>query len=172
MSLQTAVQQQLAFWHGALDPIIGDCDSEVLNKNLPDATITSIASIYAHVAWAEDAIVNGMLQGKPPVYQSEGWEAKTGVPFPGMPPEIKPEWARALKMDAAKFKEYAKTVFAATEAYVGGVSDSELGRKVPTPAGEQPVEWVLATLLGTHVPQHAGEIAALKGVQGLKGLPF
>ena len=25
---------------------------------------------------------------------------------------------------------------------------------------------------GWHFPQHTGEIAALKGVQGLKGLPF
>jgi hypothetical protein len=172
LSVQTAVQQQLAFWHGALNPIIGDCNAEVLNKNLPDATITSIASIYAHVAWAEDAIVNGMLQGKPPVYQTDGWEAKTGVPFPGMPPEIKPEWARSLKMDPSKFNDYAKTVFAATEAYVAQLPDSELARKVPTPAGDQTVEWVLATLLGTHLPQHIGEIAALKGVQGLKGLPF
>jgi hypothetical protein len=172
MSVQTAVQQQLAFWHGAINPIMGDCGAEVLNDNLPDATITSIASIYAHIAWAEDAIVNGMLQGKPPVYQTDGWEAKTGVPFPGMPPSMNPEWARKLKMQLAPFQDYAKAVFSATEAYVSSVPDSELNRKVPTPAGEQTVEWVLATLLGTHAPQHIGEIAALKGVHGLKGLPF
>jgi hypothetical protein len=172
MSLQTAVQSQLAFWHGTLGPILGDCGSEVLNKQLPDGTITSIASIYAHIVWSEDAIVQAMLQGKPALYQSDGWEAKTGIPYPGMPPSMNPEWANKLKMDLGPFQEYAKAVFAATEAYVGGVSDAELSRKVPTPIGEQTVEWVVATLLGTHAPQHIGEIAALKGVHGLKGLPF
>jgi len=172
MSTQSAVRQQLGFWHGVLDPVLGDCGPEVLNRHLPDATITSIASIYAHLVWAEDTIVHGMLQGRPPIYQSDGWEAKTGVPFPGIPPEMKAEWADALKLELKPFQEYAKAVFGATDAYIGGLPDSDLGRKVPTPIGEQNVEWVLATLLATHVPQHIGEIAALKGVQGLKGLPF
>lgn len=171
MSVQTAVQQQLAFWHGTLDPIMGDCSPEVLNKNLPDATISSIGSIYAHIAWSEDAIVNGMLQGKPAMYQTDGWEAKTGVPFPG-DASLNPQWTKAFKMDAAKFRDYAKAVFANTESYVGNLSDGDLARKVQTPIGEQTVEWAIATLLGTHLPQHIGEIAAVKGVQGLKGLPF
>jgi len=172
MSTQSAVQQQLAFWHGALDPILGDCGQEVLNRRLPNASITSIASVYAHLVWAEDTIVHGMLQGKPSIYQSDGWEAKTSVPFPGMPPSIQHEWADALKMELKPFQEYAKAVFAATDAYVGALPDGELSRKVQTPIGEQTVEWALATLLATHAPQHIGEIAALKGVQGLKGLPF
>lgn len=172
MSVQTAVQSQLAFWHGTLNPILGDCGPEVLNKRLPNATITSIASVYAHLVWSEDAIVHGMLQGKPPLYQSDGWEAKTGVPFPGTSPALASEWADALKMDLAPFQEYAKAVFAATDTYVGALPDGELSRKVTTPIGEQTVEWALTTLLATHPPQHIGEIAALKGVQGLKGLPF
>jgi hypothetical protein len=172
MSTQSAVQQQLAFWHGVAGPILGDCSPDVLNKGLPQATITSIGSIYAHIVWAEDAIVHGMLQGKPAMYQSDGWEAKTGIPFPGMPPSMNPDWAREFTMDVGKFGEYAKAMFAASEAYVGGLPDGELSRKVQTPIGEQTVEWALVTLLATHLPQHLGEIAALKGVHGLKGLPF
>ena len=172
MSTQSAVRQQLAFWHGALDQIMGDCGQEVLNKNLPDATITSVASVYAHLVFAEDVIVHALLQGKAVLYETDGWAAKTGVAFPGVPPEIKPEWARALRMDLPSFQEYAKWVHSAVDSYLGGLPDSDLGRKVPGPFGEQTVEWVVVNLLGTHAPQHAGEIAALKGVQGLKGLPF
>jgi hypothetical protein len=171
MSTQSAVRQQLSFWHGVLDPVMGDC-GEVLHDDLPESTITSIASIYAHLVWAEDTIVQGMLQGKPPIYQTDGWEKKTGAIWPGMPPSLNPEWAKALKMNLPAFQEYAKAVFAASDAYLSALPDAELSRKVQTPIGEQDVEWALATLLGTHAPQHIGEIAALKGVHGLKGLPF
>ncbi len=172
MSTQSAVRQQLAFWHGVLDQTVGDCAPEALNKQLPGATITSIASIYAHIAWSEDAIVHGMLQGRPPLYQADGWESKTGVAFPGETPEIKQEWAGSLRMDLPKFQEYSKVVYGATDAYLDSLSEGDLGRKVQTPIGEQSVDWVLATILATHLPQHTGEIAALKGIQGLKGLPF
>jgi hypothetical protein len=63
-------------------------------------------------------------------------------------------------------------VQASVDGYLAGLPDSDLSRKISGPFGEQTVEWVIVTLLGTHLPQHAGEIAALKGVQGLKGLPF
>jgi len=169
MNSSQAVQQQLGFWHGALDAVMADC-GDALNKQMPGATVTSIASIYAHLVFAEDLIVNGMLQGKPAMYAQDGWEAKTGLPFPGNP--AMGEWAKSVQMDYPKFQEYAKAVFANTDAYLGSVPEADLSRKVQTPAGEQPVEWVIVTLLGTHAPQHIGEIAALKGVQGLKGLPF
>lgn len=172
MSAQSAVRQQLAFWHGALGPIMSDCGPEALHKSLPGATITSIASIYAHLVFAEDVITNAMLLGKPPIYQTDGWEAKTGVPFAGMPPSITPEWAQGLQMNLPAFQEYEKEVSGAVDAYLAGLSDADLARKVSGPFGEQTVEWVIVNLLGTHAPQHAGEIAALKGVQGMKGLPF
>jgi len=170
MNSQSAVKQQLEFWHGALKDVMGDC-GDGLNKQLPGASVTSISSIYAHIVFAEDGIVNGMLLGKPLLYQQDGWEARTGLPFPGMPPSIG-DWAKTVKMDFAKFEPYARAVFANTESYLGSVTDSDLMKKTQTPIGEQTFEWVVVTLLGTHAPQHIGEIAALKGVQGLKGLPF
>ena len=170
MKVQDVARSQLGFWHGACGAIMGDC-GEALNKQMPNATITSIGSIYAHMVFAEDAIVNGMLQGKPMLYESDGWEAKTGVKSPGMPPSVG-EWAKTVKMDYPKFEEYAKIVFANTDSYLANVSDAELEQKTQTPIGEQTKGWVVVNLLGTHAPQHAGEIAALRGVQGLKGLPF
>jgi hypothetical protein len=112
-----------------------------------------------------------MIQGKPPIYDAEGWKDKFGIAFDGAP-TLGGDWARKVVLDAGAFKEYAQKVWTNTSAFLAGESDSDLDRKVQTPAGEQSVGWVLATLLGTHTPQHTGEIAALKGVQGLKGLPF
>ena len=112
MKVQDAARQQLTFWHGVSDGIMSTC-GDALNKRLPDATITSPAAVYAHAVFSEDAIVNGMLQGKPPLFQSGGWEAKTGVAFPGSPPSLG-GWAKNFKMDYPKFKTYADAVFANT----------------------------------------------------------
>ncbi len=76
-------------------------------------------------------------------------------------------------MELPAFREYARAVYAATDAYVGGLSEAALERKVDTGfIGEQTVAFVLTNIAAWHVAEHGGEIAALKGVQGLKGLPF
>ncbi|MEX2246042.1 MAG: DinB family protein [Dehalococcoidia bacterium] len=171
MNAQEAVRTQLGFWHGTLDGMMSDC-GPILHKTLDGSTANSIAATYAHTVIAEDVILHAMLQGKTPLFQSDGWEAKTGVAFPGVSPAMTPEWAAGIKMNLPEFQKYAKAVYAATDAYLGGLSDADVDRKMAGPIGEQTVGWYIATLLGTHVPQHAGEVAAIKGVLGLKGLPF
>jgi hypothetical protein len=173
MKVQEAIQQQLAMWHGVLQSIVGECAPDVLNKRVADnATITSIAPIYAHVAFGEDTLTNVILRGKTPLYKEQGWEAKTGLPMPETP-ALTQEWASKLALDLPTFQEYAGAVFSATEAYIADMPDDELDRTIQTQNfGEKTVGWMLSTIVATHVPQHTGEIAALKGVQGLKGLPF
>ncbi|HXJ79506.1 MAG TPA: DinB family protein [Candidatus Methylomirabilis sp.] len=169
---QAMLRQQLAGSHDILEQTIADCSQEVLDKNLPGATINSVGSIYAHTIFSEDGILHGMLQGKPPIYKTQGWAARTNVQMPEQP-EFSPEWARAVRMKLPAFREYAKAVYAATDAYLAGLSDADLERKVQTGfVGEQTVAFVIGNVLAWHAAQHTGEIAALKGVQGLKGLPF
>jgi hypothetical protein len=170
MNAQEAIRQQLAFWHGVGNQVMGDC-GDALNNRLSDAKVGSISSIYAHAVFAEDGIVRGMFQGKPILFQEGGWELKTGVKHPGGPIQSS-DWAAGVNMDLAKFQDYAKAVFEQTDAYLASLSDAELERKIQGPVGETTVGWMLVNILATHFPQHMGEIAALKGVQGLKGLPF
>jgi DinB family protein len=170
MNAQEAVRQQLGFWHGVGGQVLGDC-GDALNSKLADAKVGSIASIYAHAVFAEDGIVNGMFQAKPLLFAEGGWAAKTGITPPNGPMQT-PEWAAGVDMDLAKFQDYAKAVFAQTDAYLAALSDAEMERKIQGPVGETTIGWFLVNILGTHFPQHTGEIAALKGVQGLKGLPF
>jgi hypothetical protein len=172
MTPQAALRQQLAGAHDILEQTIADCPQDVLDKNLPGATISSIGSIYAHLVFAEDGILHGMLQGKPPIYRAQNWAARTDVEMPA-PGGFNPEWARTVRMKLPAFREYAKSVYAATDAYVASLSETDLDRKVQTGfVGEQTVGFVLGNILAWHAAQHTGEIAALKGVQGLKGLPF
>ena len=172
MNAQALLQQQLAGYHDILEQTIADCQQETLDKNLPGATITSVGSVYAHVVFSEDEILHGMLQGKPALYRAENWASRTGVAPPSTP-DFKAEWARTVKMNLPAFREYAKAVYGATDAYIAALSDADLERKVQTGfIGEQTVAFVMSNILGWHVAEHNGEIAALKGVQGLKGLPF
>ena len=55
---------------------------------------------------------------------------------------------------------------------VASLPDSELERKIQGQIGEYTLGWGITILLCQHEAEHSGEIAALKGVQGLKGLPF
>jgi len=172
MTTQAVLRQQLAGYHDILEQTIADCPQDALDKNLPGATISSIGSIYAHLLFAEDSIVHGMLQGKAPVYRAQNWASRTDVQMPE-PGGFTPDWARTVRMKLPVFREYATVVYAATDAYLAGLSDSGLDRKVQTGfVGEQTVGYVISNILGWHAAQHTGEIAALKGVQGLKGLPF
>jgi len=172
VNVQGAVRQQLSFWHQTLDQVLADCDNELLNRNLPTATISSIASIYAHIAFVEDSIIQGMLERRPLLFDAHSSRTGPSIGFPGMPPAMRLDWGRSVRMDLPSFRTYATAVFAATESYLDSVADAELARTITGPFGEQSVEWVLVNVLGTHASQHVGEIAALKGVLGLKGLPF
>ena len=172
MTRQSLLTQQLAGYHDLLEQTIADCPPDALHKTLPGATIGSIASIYAHIVFSEDTIIQGLLQQKPPLCQSQGWAGRIGVAMPPIP-ELTAEWARGVRMDLPSFREYAKAVYAATAAHVRGLSDAALDRTVDTGfVGEQTVAFILSNIAAWHVAEHGGEIAALKGVQGLKGLPF
>ena len=171
MNAQQAVREQLRFWHMIGGQVLGDC-GDALNQPVAGAKIGSIGAIYAHAVFSEDSIINGLVQGKPMLYRTGGWDAKVGIALPeGDRPMQSEEWTAATKLDLSQFQPYADAVFAQTDAYLAAVPDAELERKVQGPAGETTVGFMVATILATHFPQHMGEIAAIKGVKGLKGLP-
>jgi hypothetical protein len=156
--------------HRQTEGVIGDCSPEALTKVQPGATIGAIAGIYAHVVFAEDRQVNAMVQGKPTVLESGGWHDKIGIDLPAGPTDF--EWRSNYKMDLPKFMEYARAVYAATDNYLANASEAEMEREFEGFGGRMvKVGNFLSANLGTHLPLHLGEIAALKGVQGLKGLP-
>jgi hypothetical protein len=71
----------------------------------------------------------------------------------------------------AGVREYAQAVFANTDANVAALDPASLGNKMQGPFGETTAARMLS--LGVyHLAEHSGEIAALKGIQGQKGLPF
>jgi uncharacterized damage-inducible protein DinB len=155
--------------HGILEQVIEDCSEEVWT-HVAGGTVGSIAAIYAHVVYDEDGMMRGAGRDGT-VWESGGWAQKTGLGE--MSPMQTQEWAQSLlDYDLAALREYAQAVYASTDTYLENLSDDDLAEEIETFAGKQPRARYLGTTCLWHITNHQGEISALKGVQGLKGLPF
>lgn len=138
----------------------------------PPGIANPISAQYAHAVCAEDAVIQSLLKGIAPLFASE-FKDRTGISDPQWSATF--EWARAVTVDLPALNEYAAAVAAATEAYISGADEAELGRKVDLTnigMGHRSVSWVLNSLVVGHLNNMAGEISVLKGLQGSKGYPF
>lgn len=171
MDVREVVIAQFKMSHSILQQVMAGVAPEVLNRKLDGSDIDSVGSTFAHLVFAEDGIVNGMAAGTAPVFMSGGWAGKTGTDMPGDPRQSH-EWAATVKLDLAKFMPYASAVFANTEEILARLSDDELAKAIQGPMGPSTVLGTISGLALYHTTQHSGEISALLGVQGLKGLPF
>lgn len=153
--------------HQFLDMTIADCTPAAATRRDEGWNIKPIASIYAHIAASEDFMVNTFVRGVEPLLMRDGWGEKLGIP--GNPTLNNLD---DFSAPLSAVREYAAAVFKATDEYLSQAEESELEREIDTPIGKMPAITFLANITATHCPGHMGEIAALKGVQGLKGLPF
>ncbi len=161
---------QLQFAHNTFEQVVADVDDETLHLRPAGATTNAICAIYAHAVMAEDGIVNGMVMGLMPIFNAD-WSAKTGVPLRPAP-NMDDAWAAQITMNLPAFREYAAAVYAATDTVLAEMDDASAERILDTPFGKQPAQEFIGNLAVTHAWGHMGEIAALKGIRGLKGLPF
>ncbi len=168
MEAKELLRAQFQTMHQFLDMTIADCSPEVLEKKDDAWTINKVGSIYAHVVLSEDTML-GMAREGASVLKSDGWAEKLGISDASPRQD---EHLADLTIDLKAFSEYAKAVAAATDDFLANATDEQLNKEVTSPMGKQPFITFFANIGLTHVSGHWGEIAALKGVQGLKGLPF
>ena len=79
---------------------------------------------------------------------------------------------QAIRVDLASLHAYAEAVSEAVQGWLASLTPEDLERKLETPVGELSVIQVMETFVIWHINAHCGEIAALKGCQGVKGYPF
>ena len=161
----------IKFNHQLTGAVCGDCTPETLAKPVGGSTINTAGTILAHAVLSEDFFVQAMMKHEPLIFASGGWAEKTGIPPTDRPMQT-PEFASGVKLNMATFTPYMQAVFAATEAYIGGLSDADLDQEVDGLQGKTKLGLFLAGIGVFHLSEHLGEISALKGVHGLKGLPF
>lgn len=173
-ALKAALRAALDFAHQTLEATMADVTDELANKPAPGRA-NPIGAAYAHVLHAEDAIVNGLLKGKPPFWTA-GWAGRSGIdrpmPMPGVVEGDIGEWYHGVRVELAPMREYARAVYANTLAYLETAGDAELGREIETSIGTMTATTIVADLVIAHCNQLCGEISAIKGANGLKGYPF
>ena len=169
MDARDLLRAQFAWVHQLLDGTMSDCSQETADFRGEGWTVNPISTIYAHIAITQDGIVHGLVQGRPTLLESGGWSERLGLGAvsPGQPPD----WA-GKRFDLATVREYTATVQAATDAFLASAPEELLQEIVETPMGDTAKIEMLANVGVAHVASHWGEIAALRGVQGEKGLPF
>jgi hypothetical protein len=131
----------------------------------PGGTCNVAGKSHVHALTSIDFFINGIVAGRdlswPKVAQEHG--------LPANPLQV---WQHEGNIPVSVINEYSKTVQQAALDYVGTLSDADLDREIETQFfGKKTVAWLLQ-LAGNHAVGHAGDIAAVKGMQGLKGLPF
>ena len=141
-----------------------DMDEAQYNHK-PAGTTNSAAKLHAHALSGADFFVTVVLAGKPSKWPE--FASQTGLP------ENQREiWGSDATISLDVMQAYAEAIKGPTLEYIDSLSDEDLDREFDTRfAGTQTVAWVLQ-LVGSHTIGHAGEISAVKGTQGLKGLPF
>jgi DinB superfamily len=139
---------------------------------VPPGKALPLGALYVHVLTAEDFFIQGLLKGGAPLWDSS-WKGNMGLSEP-RPPRGQPweDWARRVRIDMPKLREYAKAVFAATDAYVDSLSEGDLEKEIQFNERKIRLAGFFLGVMCTHCANHTGEISTLKGLQGLKGYPF
>ncbi len=136
----------------------------------PPGTANPISAVFVHLLNSEDFFVQNIIQEKSRLWETGDWSERTGVKnTPGYGDNWDEFKHTTLALDPVL--AYQQVVRAATYSYLDNLTPDELERKVKFAGGESSVAAILI-LVASHTLCHAGEIAALKGIQGTKGLPY
>jgi hypothetical protein len=149
--------------------ILKETTDEQLNW-APPGIANPIGVTLLHTIGTEDQLVQQLLQGKPSLWESGNWSERIGVQV--VPREGRGwEECRKAYLSLAPIMEYQEAVCSATADYIASLTPEDLDRPMMLFGCEQPLAIVLVIIVN-HAILHMGEIAALKGIQGIKGLPF
>lgn len=138
----------------------------------PPGIANSIGSLYWHINAYVDHAVNDWGLGQAPLSYTGGWRSKALV---GPAPELEqgePPVLQEVKVDLPTLHDYSKVVQDAAQSWAATLKPADLEIKVATPIGELSLAQMVEIYIIWHINAHCGEIAALKGCQGVQGYPF
>jgi len=171
MDVIASLQNQIVHAHRLVDATMEGITDEQFSW-MPPGTVNPIQAAFIHTVAGEDFFIQGILQGKSRLWETQCWGAKIGLE---QPPGRGGDWAavKNCALSLGPMLEYQTEVRAATDSYLAALDPAELGKPANFPGYPRPVTVgdVLVILAG-HIAFHAGEISAVKGVQGAKGLPY
>ena len=161
------ISREFAAMHHSVESNLQNMTEDLFNWPTP-GTANTISATLLHFLDGEDFFINVVILGKGKVWESGNWAQKTGLQ---KAPGIGEDWSEYKHKHVAlqPVLGYKEAVWAATNAYLASLTEADLDRKVNFAGHEVKVADMLQ-LAVSHALGHNGEIAALKGVQGAKGL--
>lgn len=172
----SVLREQLGSAHWLLEETMEGVTPNIFRWK-PAGNAESIADNYLHTVVGEDQIVHTLLQAQSPLFGG-AWVGKTGlssVPGGVHGSEEWTGWVRSVEVDLARFRDYAKAVYAATDAYLARLKAEDLDRPVDLAGfglGVRSTNWAIFNFVIGHAANHTGEISVVKGCQALTGYPF
>ena len=132
----------------------------------PSSGCNSIGLILFHMARTEDSIMQGMLQKKTLIWESENWYEKLGLSKEEAGSHYTVDQVNAFKVpELGKLLAYGDAVRAKTKEKLRSMPVEAFDEKINFPnVGEMSIGALFAFLL-SHASQHIGEIAYLRGIQ-------
>jgi len=171
MEVKSLVKGILARNHELLESTMTDVENRHAEWAPPGKALP-LGALYVHVVTSEDFFIQSLLNGGTPLWDST-WKGKMGLSEP-RPPRGQPweEWGRRVRIEVSKLREYAKAVFAATDAHIDSLNETDLSKEIEFFGRKMSLAAFFLGVMCTHCANHTGEISTLKGLQGLKGYPI
>jgi uncharacterized damage-inducible protein DinB len=168
MNATTYLGKQINSMRYLQDSVLKSISGEMLTWQ-PPGTLTCIGLIWLHMIGGEDSFIS-ILKGQPSLWQSGNWQEIFGLE---KYPNIGEDWGNyaQARLAVTDLQGYTQAVRIQTDGYLGSITDDTLEEEIKFFPENDPKADVWA-LLVSHSLHHTGEIAALKGLQGEKGLPF
>ncbi|MGE0057777.1 MAG: DinB family protein [Dehalococcoidia bacterium] len=152
--------------HRMGDIALEDLTPEVAHFDAGGTTNT-IAQLLSHLTMGEDAAFNRMITGGTRIIETDSWAEKCGIPL-----ERGAVWGKEWKLNIDAFREYRELVKKSASGYIETMDLADLDKEVEAFNGLRPVHNIMQIIVINHMLGHEGEVSTLKGIQGLKGLPF
>jgi hypothetical protein len=169
MDILEYIRHEVAGVRRSVNMTMKDMTPELFNAATP-GTANSINATFVHFMNSEDVFIQKIILGKPTVWESGCWSEKTGIQkLPG----IGEDWSyfKSAPIAIQPLLDYQSAVWAATDSFLATLTPQELDHKVKFAGGGRTVAEMLLLACSQSL-NHVGEIAALKGVLGAKGLPI
>lgn len=168
MDILAYIRQQVAITRMLCDATTRNLTEEQFNW-LPSANANAIRSSLIHLLTSEDYTVNTLFQGKPAVWEAGQWSNQIGLT--ALPGQASWDEVRTKPLPLTPVLAYQQALRSAIDDYLATLTVADLNRMVQSFGQDTPLGTVFCTTLG-HSLCHAGEIAAVKGLQGAQGWPF
>ena len=168
MDAITYLKKQINSMQYLQDSVLQGLVDETMNQ-IPPGTVSPIGIIWLHMVNAEDNFISLLLRQQS-LWDSGGWKERFGLE---KAPDMGEDWSayREVTLTVELMQDYQKTVRLNIESCLKQSKDETLDEEVKF-IREDDLKADVWALLVSHSLTHTGEMAALKGVSGEKGLPF